>query len=328
MEESVKAARSPFSQLAATDDTRVCSRCNKKQDRVNFAGKGGCETKQCGSCRAKNRARAKSNQSRQSAQKKLRYAADATFRDRVKKTQTKYRNAHPENEQSRHDSGRKSLASYKQNARIRGVGWSLTDEQVWHFFKQPCFYCDKHAAPFNGIDRYDNSIGYTFDNCVPCCTACNMSKGEWSAPTFVSFSGHIASTAGHVGGPLVHNLFPNSAADRDLFKPYKLRAEKSGISFELSPDEFCEIVTKPCDYCGRVPTDAHRNGIDRTDNAPVYAVDQVIPCCYTCNLLKHTITKKAFLERCLAVWTNCKDKIEIATTAEKQKRKKMKVATE
>jgi 5-methylcytosine-specific restriction endonuclease McrA len=27
-----------------------------------------------------------------------------------------------------------------------------------------------------GIDRVDNSIGYTPDNCVPCCTQCNRIK--------------------------------------------------------------------------------------------------------------------------------------------------------
>lgn len=37
---------------------------------------------------------------------------------------------------------------------------------------------------YNGVDRVDNSIGYTDDNCVSCCKICNNSKSaldlsEW-----------------------------------------------------------------------------------------------------------------------------------------------------
>ena len=33
---------------------------------------------------------------------------------------------------------------------------------------------------YNGIDRINNSKGYTIDNCVPCCFMCNYSKNNHS----------------------------------------------------------------------------------------------------------------------------------------------------
>lgn len=37
-----------------------------------------------------------------------------------------------------------------------------------------CFYCGMKAS---GIDRFDNSQGYSYENCVSCCRRCNSQKG-------------------------------------------------------------------------------------------------------------------------------------------------------
>lgn len=56
-----------------------------------------------------------------------------------------------------------------------------------------CYYCKKPPSrvcedknskgvvtdstiKVNGVDRYDNNIGYLKENCVPCCTSCNSRK--------------------------------------------------------------------------------------------------------------------------------------------------------
>ena len=63
---------------------------------------------------------------------------------------------------------------------------SLTYEQFLEFTKQPdCHYCGKalnwkpHSSS-NGykLDRKDNSLGYSKDNCVVCCPRCNRSKSD------------------------------------------------------------------------------------------------------------------------------------------------------
>lgn len=55
---------------------------------------------------------------------------------------------------------------------------------------QNCYYCGQEPKNrmqrhsyiyyYNGIDRVDNSRGYTKDNIVPCCSICNTKKGAIS----------------------------------------------------------------------------------------------------------------------------------------------------
>lgn len=55
---------------------------------------------------------------------------------------------------------------------------TLTFEQFCDLRKKPCRYC-KGSLPERGtgVDRWDNDLDYTFENSVPCCTACNIEKG-------------------------------------------------------------------------------------------------------------------------------------------------------
>lgn len=40
------------------------------------------------------------------------------------------------------------------------------------------------AYLYNGLDRLDNAVGYTVENCVPCCYTCNHAKGKMSVEAF------------------------------------------------------------------------------------------------------------------------------------------------
>jgi hypothetical protein len=46
---------------------------------------------------------------------------------------------------------------------------------------------------YNGIDRRENSIGYTLANCVSCCGPCNMMKKVLSYAEFIERCKRIAS---------------------------------------------------------------------------------------------------------------------------------------
>jgi len=64
----------------------------------------------------------------------------------------------------------------------------MTYEQYLEFVEKDCHYCDakltwvKHsthkAALAHCIDRKDNSLGYTKENCVACCPRCNWGKSN------------------------------------------------------------------------------------------------------------------------------------------------------
>lgn len=85
------------------------------------------------------------------------------------------------------------LRFYIRNARNRGLVWNLTNEQARILTSQQCFYCgeapsvqsDKSISsngkyPYNGIDRFDNKLGYEIENCVSCCKNCNRIKKDFS----------------------------------------------------------------------------------------------------------------------------------------------------
>ncbi len=91
---------------------------------------------------------------------------------------------------------------YQHAAKSRGYDWKLTKEEFLLLTGLSCHYCG--AIPnqesksygnnsfngnyvYNGVDRKDNSVGYTVDNCVPCCGLCNQKKWRTSYEEFVAW---------------------------------------------------------------------------------------------------------------------------------------------
>ncbi len=90
------------------------------------------------------------------------------------------------------------LSKYKKNARNRGYEFRLTPEEFFAMIELDCHYCGAKAdnpvrlknrsyslewqiageIKCGGIDRQDNTKGYTIENCVPACAPCNYSKRD------------------------------------------------------------------------------------------------------------------------------------------------------
>lgn len=49
---------------------------------------------------------------------------------------------------------------------------------------KPCEYCNEKPKKFNGLDRVDSNVGYTFLNVVPCCYDCNVMKSDLTLEKF------------------------------------------------------------------------------------------------------------------------------------------------
>ena len=86
--------------------------------------------------------------------------------------------------------------SYKKSAKLRGYNFELTKEQFKDIVVKPCIYCGGELTQvkrkdyangsfrYTGIDRYDNSRGYTLENSVPCCKKCNRMKTDMNINEF------------------------------------------------------------------------------------------------------------------------------------------------
>ncbi len=69
----------------------------------------------------------------------------------------------------------------KASSKSRSISLTLTLEEYSSLVKQPCHYCESSLEKHIGIglDRKDNNLGYTPTNSLPCCTECNVGKGEY-----------------------------------------------------------------------------------------------------------------------------------------------------
>lgn len=98
---------------------------------------------------------------------------------------------------------------------------------------------------------------------------------------------------------------PQLAAKHALICDYKKHARKRGFPFELSLNEFVEVCSKDCEYCGSAPSkligNCYKsgpftyNGIDRVDSHLGYIVKNCVPCCTTCNRMKMKLTLDKFI---------------------------------
>lgn len=98
-----------------------------------------------------------------------------------------------------------------------------------------------------------------------------------------------------------------------LYRTYKKNAEIRNLNFDISFDEFNDLTSKNCVYCGSEPVvsnserykkskqfttdpDAKFNGIDRVDSSQGYTIDNCVPCCTKCNSMKLDYSKQEFLK--------------------------------
>jgi hypothetical protein len=98
-----------------------------------------------------------------------------------------------------------------------------------------------------------------------------------------------------------------------LFNNTKRGARVRGHEFNLTVEDFRNIIIKDCHYCGEKPqrstnkamiTRGHineppfyYNGIDRIDSKIGYHPHNCVPCCNVCNYMKNTLTNDIFLEK-------------------------------
>lgn len=92
--------------------------------------------------------------------------------------------------------------NYQKAAKRRGYFFELNKEQFNNLISGNCHYCgvepltnwfgtkrtiiDTSKFKYNGVDRIDNSIGYTMDNCVSCCKFCNNAKNTMTTEDFIT----------------------------------------------------------------------------------------------------------------------------------------------
>ena len=79
----------------------------------------------------------------------------------------------------------------ENSAKERKLSFSITLAQFISVSSLPCVYCFEKVE-LRGIDRWNNNIGYEFENCRPCCKTCNFFKRDMDGLGFVEHCRQIA----------------------------------------------------------------------------------------------------------------------------------------
>ena len=96
-------------------------------------------------------------------------------------------NAKTNNLINRYNSKSKKYVDYKQNAKKRNYDFLLSEDDFNDIILNQCYICGKinrydknnKLIHHNGIDRFDNTIGYVKENCRSCCSVCNYIKKNY-----------------------------------------------------------------------------------------------------------------------------------------------------
>lgn len=83
------------------------------------------------------------------------------------------------------------------------------------------------------------------------------------------------------------------------FQRLHASAKQRNYVVEITFEEFSEMVSKPCTYCGETE---HRRGIDRVDNLKGYTIENSAPCCKVCNYMKRSLGKTDFIKHAKRIY--------------------------
>lgn len=98
---------------------------------------------------------------------------------------------------------RQTYRKMVRQGKERGYSCSLSFAEYWQLSQQGCHYCGlppsniaKHSrgvirVKVSGIDRVDNCLGYSLDNCVACCSTCNRAKSTMKYSDFKEYLNRI-----------------------------------------------------------------------------------------------------------------------------------------
>jgi hypothetical protein len=107
------------------------------------------------------------------------------------------------------------------------------------------------------------------------------------------------------------------SARRNLEYQYKRGALKRNIEYQLTENEFNELVIGKCFYCGdklknkikgqgKTSGDFYYTGIDRVDSQKGYTKENCVSCCWTCNNMKNISSKNDFINHIKKIFNNLK----------------------
>lgn len=109
-------------------------------------------------------------------------------------------------------------------------------------------------------------------------------------------------------------LTRRQVAENQICSGYETLASKRNYTFELTREQFIELMYQDCSYCGSIPSNSRKipvtheiiyyNGIDRIDNTKGYTIENTTACCKRCNMAKNDLSMEEFKNLIKRIYDN------------------------
>jgi hypothetical protein len=125
----------------------------------------------------------------------------------------------------------KTFTSYQKSANTRNIEFKLSESEFNAFIAKPCYLCgvpvDENNK--NGIDRFNNNLGYLPENCRACCGHCNLLKKELLYEKVIEIAEKVA--------------YPEKYKSlTEYFSGFDIKQRKSKVEARIKQEEpTCEI---------------------------------------------------------------------------------------
>lgn len=252
-------------QLASLTDKRICQKCGKEYNKFNTHYN--IESTKCKKC---------------SEYQQL------TENKRNRET----RNYKEERKNNLHT----YFGMHIRESTKRGYETLLTFDEYCDLVTKPCHYCNyNNEKEAIGIDRVNNSLHYTKENCVPCCKICNRIKHIYH-PLFFIEKAKIISKTDEVSEDFYDKwqIYYTRSKNNQYALYKKDTEEKRGLKFLLTELEWDRLIRQPCYLCGYSQVEGI--GLDRVDNTiREYNLGNSKPCCGSCNTMKYDMNYEDFI---------------------------------
>lgn len=168
----------------------------------------------------------------------------------------------------------------RQRARKYPFSEDFTDEIFFEKMKNGCVYCGSLAT---SIDRLDSSINHIPENCEGCCLPCNMSKGNGDRDSFLR-KAYFRARGEYFDD---HTDIWSDNIKKPLLSKTKKNADKKGVEFTMTLEEWDVLITGNCKYCSRSKPDQRWFGVDQVIPSRGYTPENTVSCCHDCNVDKN-----------------------------------------
>ena len=103
----------------------------------------------------------------------------------------------------------------------------------------------------------------------------------------------------------VKHISKDNSAEKSIYRVYVNNSTRNNVKFELTIEDFGNLIFKNCHYCDSEPEKLTRNkgikkkynGIDKKYPKLGYVLSNCVPCCWECNRIKSDIPYDKFLDK-------------------------------